>query len=300
MEYLLHILILIGIYTILSLSLNLLVGYTGILSIAHAAFYGVGAYVAALMALKLHTPFLLNLVVAVGAASLFGAIVGIPSLRIKDDYFVIATFAFQIITFSLLNNLVSLTGGPMGLPGIPQPAILGITISSHMGFLILTVLCCVVTFLIAHRIVNSPVGRVLKAIREDEVFAQSCGKDVAAYKITIFMIGAGLAAIAGVLYATYISFIDPTSFTVMESIFIISIVIIGGSGNLWGSVVGSAVLVTLPELLRFVGLPNAVAANLRQILYGSLLVIFMLWRPRGFIGEYAFTQGENQKIKSSK
>ncbi|MCX5905466.1 MAG: branched-chain amino acid ABC transporter permease, partial [Proteobacteria bacterium] len=247
MEYLLHILILIGIYTILSLSLNLLVGYAGILSIAHAAFYGVGAYVAALMALKYHTPFLLNLVLAVGAAGVFGAIVGIPSLRIKDDYFVISTFAFQIITFSVLNNLVSITGGPMGLPGIPQPIIFGLTISGHTPFLILTVIFCALTFWIANRIVSSPFGRVLRAIREDEVFAQSCGKDVAVYKITIFMIGAGLAAIAGVLYATYISFIDPTSFTVMESIFIISIVIIGGAGNLWGSVVGAVVLVTLPE-----------------------------------------------------
>ena len=123
MEYLLHILILICLYIILSTSLNLLVGYTGILSIAHAAFYGVGAYVAALMALRLETPFLLNLILAIVAAGVIGAIVGIPSLRLKDDYFVIATFAFQIIIFSVLNNLVDFTGGPLGLPGIPQPEI---------------------------------------------------------------------------------------------------------------------------------------------------------------------------------
>jgi len=298
LDYLLHILILIGIYSILSISLNLLAGYTGILSIAHAAFYGVGAYVAALMALKLHTPFLLNLILAVGAAALLGALVGIPSLRIKDDYFVIATFAFQVITFSLLNNLVSFTGGPMGLPGIPQPTILGLTISGHVPFLILTVLLAVFTFWAASRIVSSPFGRVLRAIREDEVFAQACGKDVAAYKVTVFMIGAGLAAIAGVLYATYISFIDPTSFTVMESIFIISIVIIGGAGSLWGSVLGAAVLVTLPELLRFVGLPNSIAANIRQILYGGLLVAFMLWRPKGFIGEEVFIGGKKTGVSS--
>ena len=128
MEYLLHILILICIYIILSISLNLLVGYTGILSIAHAAFYGVGAYVVALMALRLETPFLLNLIVAIVAAGIFGAIIGIPSLRLKDDYFVIATFAFQIIIFSALNNLVDFTGGPLGLPGIPQPDIIGFQI----------------------------------------------------------------------------------------------------------------------------------------------------------------------------
>ena len=300
MDYLLHILILIGIYSILSVSLNLLVGYTGILSIAHAAFYGVGAYVAALLALKFQTPFLLNMVLAVGASAVLGALVGIPSLRIKDDYFVIATFAFQVITFSVLNNLVSITGGPMGLPGIPQPVIFGIGVFGHVGFLILTILFCALTFWIASRIVGSPYGRVLKAIREDEVFAQACGKNVAAYKVGIFMIGAGLAAIAGVLYATYITYIDPTSFTVMESIFIISIVIIGGAGNLWGSLLGAAVLVALPELLRFVGLPNAIAANIRQILYGGLLVAFMLWRPRGFIGEYTFSQNDDTAVKKQK
>ncbi|MFH1941243.1 MAG: branched-chain amino acid ABC transporter permease [bacterium] len=288
MTYLLHILIYIGIFSILSISLNLLVGYTGILSIAHAAFYGMGAYVAALMALKLHSPFLLNLVLAVIASGTLGALVGIPSLRIKDDYFIIATFAFQVIVFSVLNNWVSFTGGPMGLPGIPQPVIFGVRVSSHIGFLILVGLLCCLTFWLSGRIVKSPYGRVLKAIREDEVFAQSFGKNVAAFKVKTFMIGAGLAAIAGVMYATYISFIDPTSFTVMESIFIISIVIIGGAGSLWGPVLGAAVLVALPELLRFVGLPNAVAANIRQMLYGGLLVAFMLWRPRGFVGKYGF------------
>ena len=294
MAYILHILIFIGIYAILAVSLNLLAGYTGILSIAHAAFYGVGAYVAALMALNFHSPFLLNLFLAVGAASILGALVGIPSLRIKDDYFVIATFAFQVIVFSVLNNWVSFTGGPMGLPGIPQPVIFGLKISSHISFLVLIFILCAFTLWFSNRIVKSPFGRVLKAIREDEVFALSFGKNVAAFKVQVFMIGAGLAAIAGVLYATYISYIDPTSFTVMESIFIISIVIIGGAGNLWGSVLGAVVLVALPELLRFIGLPNSIAANIRQILYGGLLVAFMLWRPQGFIGEYSFSGGNSK------
>ena len=294
MIYLLHIFILIGIYIILSVSLNLLAGYTGILSMAHAAFFGVGAYVVALLALNVHTPFILNMLLAIIAAGAFGAIVGIPSLRIKDDYFIIATFAFQIITFSVLNNLVSFTGGPMGLPGIPQPVIFGLKIDSHWSFLILTTVLATFTYFIANRIVSSPYGRILKAIREDEVFTQSLGKNVSAFKIKIFMVSAALASIAGVLYATYITYIDPTSFTVNESIFIISIVIIGGAGNLKGSVVGAVVLVMLPELLRFIGLPNSVAANIRQMLYGGLLVVFMLWRPRGFIGEYSFNRN-NEK-----
>ena len=288
MEYLLHILILIGIYVILSVSLNLIAGYAGLLSIAHAAFYGVGAYVAALMALNLHSPFLVNIICAVILSGLFGALVGIPSLRIRDDYFVIATFAFQVITFSVLNNWVSFTSGPMGLPGIPRPAIFGWEVSSHIGFLLLIGCFCALTLWVSHRIVHSPFGRVLKAIREDEVFALAVGKNVAAHKVLVFMIGAGMAAVAGSMYAYYISFIDPTSFTVMESIFILSIVIIGGAGSLWGSVIGAVVLVTLPELLRFVGLPSSVAANIRQMLYGGLLVAFMMWRPQGLLGEYSF------------
>ena len=288
MEYLLHILILISIYTILAVSLNLLVGFTGILSIAHAAFYGIGAYVAALMALRLETPFLLNIFLAMAASGVFGAIVGIPSLRLREDYFVIATFAFQIIIFSILNNLVGFTGGPLGLPGIPQPNIFGYEISTHLEFLILVIILAGFTYWIANRVVRSPFGRLLKAIREDEIFTQAVGRNVASAKVKVFIISASLASISGVIYATYITYIDPTSFTVMESIFIISIVIIGGTGNLKGSVLGAAFLVALPELLRFVGLPNSVAANVRQILYGALLVIMMMWRPQGFLGEYAF------------
>jgi branched-chain amino acid transport system permease protein len=146
----------------------------------------------------------------------------------------------------------------------------------------------VLSFWLLCRLVRAPFGRVLRAIREDEVFTQSLGKSVTGFKVKAFVIGAALAAVAGSLYAIYITFIDPTSFTVQESIFMLAIVIVGGAGNLWGSVIGAVVLVSLPELLRFVGLPSAIAANVRQILYGGLLVVMMLWRPQGLLGEYRF------------
>jgi len=295
MEYLLHILILIGIYVMLSVALDLIVGYAGLLSIAHAAFYGIGAYAAALLALNVHSPFLANLACAIILSGILGALVGIPSLRIRDDYFVIATFAFQVITFSVLNNWVSLTSGPMGLPGIPQPVIFGWTVSSHPEFLLLIGVFCAIVFWTKYKIVRAPFGRVLKSIREDEVFASSAAKSVAKHKVLVFIIGAGMASVAGVMYAHYITFIDPTSFTVMESIFIISIVIIGGAGSLWGPVVGAIVLVTLPEALRFVGMPSSVAANVRQILYGGALVACMMWRPQGIMGEYDFAKGSGQE-----
>lgn len=291
MQYILHIVILVGIYAILAASLNLTVGYLGLLSIAHATFYGVGAYTAALMALTLDSSFLVNLLCAMVVSGSIGAVVAIPSLRIRDDYFVIATLAFQVIAFSILNNWVSFTGGPMGLPGIPQPIIFRWEVNSHGDYLLLVMILAAIVLWACHRIVHSPFGRVLMSIREDETFTLAAGKNVAAYKVLVFVLGAAMASVAGVIYAHYISFIDPTSFTVMESIFIISIVIIGGAGSFWGPVVGAIVLVTLPEILRFIGLPSSVAANIRQILYGGLLVLFMMLRPQGLMGKYAFGRG---------
>ena len=171
MEYFLHIMILIGIYIILSESLNLITGYTGLLSIAHAAFYGVGAYVAALMALNLQSSFLINMICAVILSGLLGALLGIPSLRIRDDYFAIATFAFQIIIFSVLNNWVSFTGGPMGLPGIPQPTILGLTISTHISFLLLVCFFCILT-----KRRKVAFGFKVKIISKNNSFFTKCNK----------------------------------------------------------------------------------------------------------------------------
>jgi branched-chain amino acid transport system permease protein len=278
MEYSLHIAILTGIYTILAVSLNLIAGYAGMLSIAHAAFYGVGAYVTALMALKLHTGFWLNILCSVLFTGMLGGLISLPALRIRDDYLAVATFGFQVIAFSIFNNWTEVTGGSQGLPGIPPPILLGQEITSKDRFLLLTLICSAVVVAIAYRITHSPFGRVLQAIREDEVFALSLGKPVTTYKMLVFSIGASMAAIAGCLYAYYVRYIDPTSFTVTESIFIISIVTIGGFGNIWGSIFGALILVVFPELLRFVGLPIAIAANIRQILYGGLLVGLMVWR----------------------
>ncbi len=288
MEYLLHILIMIGIYSIVAMSLNLPAGFTGLISVAHAAFYGIGAYTTALLSLKAGIPFWLCLPTGVILTAAIAFLIAWPSLRTRDDYFVITTFAFQIIVFSILNNWVSFTGGPMGIPGIPQPSVFGVPLPSHGAFLCLVAAIGIAVYLFLNRLINSPFGRILKAIREDEIFVQSLGKNVTAYKMAAFVIGAALASIGGGLYAVYISYIDPTSFTVMESIFILSIVIIGGAGSLKGSVAGAAFLVSLPEILRFVGLPNAVAANVRQILYGVLLVLCMMYRPQGLFGEYAF------------
>ena len=278
----------IAIYSILSSSLNIIAGYTGILSICQAAFYGIGAYTIAIMALKFQTPVLLNFTIAIVLSAVFSLVISVPSIRIRDDYFVITTFAFQIIIFSIMKNWVSLTGGPMGLPGIPDLELLGVHFSDKASFLGLISFIAVIIHIIILKIVRSPIGRILRSIREDEIFTASVGKNVVFYKIQIFIISSSMAALGGGLYAYYFNFVDPSSFTLMESIFILSIVIIGGSGSLRGPVAGAVFLVLLPELLRFAGLPSSIAANIRQILYGALLVVFMMWRPQGFLGEYSF------------
>jgi branched-chain amino acid transport system permease protein len=288
MEYLLHIFILIAIYCIAGMALNLVAGYTGLISLSQAGFYGIGAYVAALLSLNYGVHFLLVIPAAVLIAALVGFLIGFPALRIRDDFFVIATFGFQIILFQVMNNWMELTNGPLGLPGIPQPELFGYRITSHVDFLVLSFIFAVLVYFIVRRLTHSPFGSVLRGIREDDLFALSLGKNVNLYKVTSFSVAAGLAAIGGALYAYYITFIDPTSFTIPESVFMLSIVIVGGAGRLEGSIIGAIILVSLPELLRFVGMPSSIAANVRQILYGGALVAFMMWRPKGILGEYNF------------
>ena len=288
MEYLGHVLVLVAIYTLLAASLDLLAGQTGILSIAHAAFYGLGAYASALLAVRLGAPFIVGLLAGMVVAVLVSFVVSLPSLRLHGDYFVVATFGFQMIVYSVFNNWMGLTNGPLGIPGIPQPVIFGWRVTSQLDFLTLAAVLAGLAYFVVWRITTSPFGRVLHAIREDEVYAQALGKNTLRFKVTAFAVSAALAASAGSLYAHYITYIDPTSFTVMESILVISMVIIGGAGSPWGPLVGAVVLVTLPEALRFVGFPSSVAANLRQIVYGALLVIMMMFRPRGLVGRYGF------------
>ncbi|HIE28712.1 TPA: branched-chain amino acid ABC transporter permease [Candidatus Poribacteria bacterium] len=288
MNYILHILIMICIYLILSLSLNLLVGYTGLLSLCHAAFYGIGAYASTLLITKFGLNFFLALPAGVGITMILSLLVAYPSLRLKGDYFILTAFGFQIIVFSVLYNWVGLTRGPYGIPGIPKPSLLGFEFDSLPLFLLLSAVFALLVFFVLYRISASPFGRVLKAIREDELVASALGKNVANFKIWAFMIAGGIAAIAGSLYAGYVTYIDPTSFTLDESIFILAIILVGGSGNIRGPIVGTIFMIILPEALRFLGIPDTIAPNVRQMIYGALLVFLMFFRAQGIAGEYKF------------
>jgi len=288
MEYLIHILIISGIYIILTLSLNLIVGYTGLAALGHIAFACVGAYTSSLLALNFGISPWIGLISGAILASILGAVVAYPSLRLRGDYLALATFGLGVIVYSIAKNWVGLTRGPMGLPGIPSFSIFGYQISNVWSYLILVLVFVVITFIAIRNITSSPFGRILKGIREDEIASQAMGKNVNHHKIIVFVVGAFFAGIAGSLYAHYISFIDPSSFTIMESITVLLMVVFGGMGSLKGSFVGASALIILPELLRFLGMPNSVAAPLRQIIYGLLLVILMIWRPQGLMGKYKF------------
>lgn len=288
--YFIHLLILVGIYVILALSLNLAMGYTGLINIGHVAFYAVGAYTSALLALNFGFPFWVGFIAGGLLAAVFGLLLAIPTLRLRGDYLAIATLGFAIVVENVLRNWTSLTRGPLGLPGIPKPMLFG-TSFNGVSFLILVAIFAAVTYFIIRYIVKSPYGRVLKSIREDELVAGSLGKNVIKYKTQALVISAFFAGVAGSLYAHYINFIDPTTFTILESILIISMIIIGGLASVKGSVIGAIILVLLPEPLRFLPIPSFAVGAIRQMIYAFLLIIILVKRPQGIWGEFRTKKG---------
>jgi branched-chain amino acid transport system permease protein len=270
-------------YVMLSQSLVIVAGYSGMISLAQAGFYGIGAYTTAILSVKFGLPFVINLPIAIIISGLTAIIISSIALRTVDDYFIIITLGIQVVIFSLMNNLMDLTNGPLGIPGIPSIKIFGVEFDTKVSFLLLALLLAALIYIFLRYVTKSPFGLVLKGLSEDEIFTKSLGKNVYAAKIISFTIGAMLAAIPGVLYAHYVTYIDPSSFTVDESIFILSIVIIGGMHNLWGAALAAAFLVILPEALRFLGMPSNIAANMRQIIYGFILVIVMFRNSSGFV-----------------
>ena len=286
MDYIIHLLTLISIYAILGVSVNLVVGYTGLLSVTHAAFFGLGAYVSAIFITKVGLNFFLALILGVILTAIVSFIIGLVLSKFKEDYYALGSLGFNVIVFTVLMNLQSITRGPLGIPGIEKPSIFGFDLGGGFAFLILSLVFLALIYLLSQFIVNSSFGRILKAIREDEEALQVFGYRTHFFKLTVFIIGAAMAAVAGSLFASYISFIDPTTFTFVESIFLLAIVILGGLANNRGAVLGAIILILLPEFLHFVGFPDTVAAQMRQVIYGLVLVLLMLYRPQGLIGEY--------------
>jgi branched-chain amino acid transport system permease protein len=284
MEYLLHLTIFICIYTALAQSLSIAAGRTGLVSLAHAGFYGIGAYTTALLSVNFGLSFWVNLPLAMVICAAVALLVSLIALRTVEDYFIICTLGIQVVIFSLMNNWMDVTRGPLGVPGIPSIELFGLALDGKIPFLILAASLMGLVWWLLKNLGDSGFGKILIAISEDEIYPQSIGKNVNEAKTIAFTLSATFAAIPGALYAHYITYIDPTSFTLNESIFILSIVIIGGMGSLRGSFFASAFMILLPEALRFVGMPDSIAANMRQIIYGLCLVILMMTGKNG-LGE---------------
>lgn len=287
MEYLLHIGIMLCIYIILVLSTNLTVGMANLLTMCQAAFYGIGAYIGTYFLMQFNMPFILIALLVMLATGLTSLLVSYASVKLKGDYFILGTLGFQMIVYTILYNWTSVTRGPYGIPGIPSIKLFGVwSLNGIYAYFFLALVLAIGVALMFSRLQHSPYGRMLKAIRTDELSAKALGRNTVRLKAWAFFISAAFAGVAGLVYASYVSYIDPTSFTLDESIFIITALFIGGIGSrVWGPIVGAAVVVILPELLRFVGLPDAVAANLRQVIYGLVLIVLMFVRPQGLLGD---------------
>lgn len=278
----------LSIYVILVLSANLPVGMANMLTMCQAAFYGIGAYIGTFFLMQFNLPFIALAAIVMVATGLFSLLVSFASVKLKDDYFILATLGFQMIVYTILYNWTDVTRGPYGIPGIPSIKLFGVlSLSSVWGYAALAIVLAVLVALLFNVIKRSPYGRVLKAMRRDEQAVKALGRNTVMFKVQTFFLSAAFSGLAGAIYASYVSYIDPTSFTLDESIFIITALFIGGLGNIKGPILGAVFVIILPEILRFVGMPDAIAANMRQIIYGLALVIIMFVRPQGLLGEKA-------------
>jgi branched-chain amino acid transport system permease protein len=293
-------------YVMLALGLNIVVGFAGLLDLGYVAFYAVGAYFYAILAspqLGLHLPFWVLLPMGAGVACLFGVLLGAPTLRLRGDYLAIVTLGFGEIIRIFLNNLnapLNLTNGPQGINMIDPVRIAGHALTkpieiaglklygTHAHYYLFLALTLLAIF-IALRLQGSRIGRAWAAIREDEVAAEAMGIDTRNVKLLAFAMGATFGGLGGGLFAAFQGFVSPESFTLMESIMILCMVVLGGMGHIPGVILGAILVTVLPELLRYVGplqqeLIGRVAvdpADLRMLLFGIALVAVMLFRPQG-------------------
>ena len=289
-----------GIWAILAVSLNLVVGYTGLLSVGHIGFFGIGAYSVAILTSNpsyeqlrteaipvLAWPFFAALPVGILMAGVVALAVGLVFNRFRDDIFVLVSFGFAIIAFNVFLNWRSLTRGAFGIHEIATPAIGSWIFDDPLEFLLLVLLFLALVAFTSWFIVTSSFGRVLTAIREDEQAIEVFGYQATHYKLAVWVISAMMAGLAGGLFSSWTSFIDPNSFVLLESILLVSIVILGGLATIGGSLLGALAFVLLEEGMRFLPfLPNEHVGQARQVVLGVMLVLLMLFRPQGLLGKY--------------
>ena len=298
-QYVMRIIIMIGIYSMLGLGLNVLTGYTGLVSLGHAGFYAIGAYTASLLSLNFGVNFFVAAIGGAVAASICGFLLGLPTLRLKGTYLSIVTLGFGEIVKMVLTNWDVVTNGTLGLKNIPRPSIFGMNLSlKNNGIYYLMLVLVVLITLVCILLIKSKTGRAFMSIKEDELAATMMGIKTTRYKILAFVISAFITGIAGAFYASVIGFIDPNSFTFDTSIIIISIVILGGMGTVRGMFLGAAILIAFPEVFRFL-------MDYRFVVYGLILILMMRFRPQGVLGwksqlPYKLTKLVRQQLEKQK
>ncbi len=274
-DYIRSVLWLVGIYFLLGLSLNIIVGYAGLFQLGHAAFYALGAYVVALLNLRLHVPILLGLPIAVLFAGAVGYMISRPILHLRGDYLAIVTIAFgEVVRMLLVNNLGGITGGANGLFGIDAPALFGFVFNSTLRNYYLVLFFAALYIFASRRLEDSRLGRAWMYVREDELAAEAMGVNTVQVKALAFFLGSAGAALAGVLYAGKISVISPDLGAFLESVIMFCIVVLGGTGSIPGVLVGTLGMIVLPEILRFV-------RDWRDGFVGLAMVLMMIFRPTG-------------------
>ncbi len=267
----------IGIYTLLALSLNMIVGDAGLFNLGHAAFYAVGAYTAAILNTTYHIPILLLLPVSALFAGLFALIIARPIIHLRGDYLCIVTIGIgEIVRIALINDVFGLTGGSNGIFGISRPSLFGFAIRTPYHFFYLIWILTAISAVFLHFLKESRFGRALNYLREDEIAAQGCGVNTSYYKLASFVLGAAWAGIAGNIYASKMTIISPESFTFWESVLMFAIVILGGSGSIPGMFLGAFLVIGLPELFRDF-------ANARMLIFGAAMILMMLFRNQGIL-----------------
>lgn len=275
--YYTHVIIMVFIYIVLSLSLNLITGYTGQLCLGHAAFFGIGSYVSALLMVNLGLNFFIALIASFFVSGLFGLLLGIPTLRLRGDYLAIVTLGFGEIVRLVFINWQEVTNGPMGIRSIPRPSIFGFVFRTPSQFYYLMLVTVVIVVFLLSRLINSGFGMAMQTIKADEIAAESIGIYPVKYKLIAFVLSSGLAGVAGCFFASYVTYISPTTFVYNTSVTILAMVVLGGLGSLAGSVIGATVLTLIPEVLRFI-------SDYRMLIFGALMVIMMIFKPEGFWG----------------
>ncbi len=271
------VLVFAAIHSIIATGLCLLLGFAGQISLGHAAFYGIGAYASGIVTTKLGwSPWLgigVGILVAMGVAYC----VGMPSLRLRGHYLAMATLGFGVIVYIVFNEYVSLTGGPSGFGEIPRLSLFGLELDTTLRFYYLAWFLAIVALVTSLNIVHSRVGRALRAIHGSELAAMSVGVDTTKYKLQIFVFSAALGAVAGSLYAHYVTFVNPPVFNIFFSLKLLMIVVIGGTGSVWGAFAGAVLLTFLPEWLSFLH-------DFDVLAYGLLLLVIVMFLPDGLIG----------------